>query len=571
MSINSIYNYLKRIEHTLTSQEPTEFQFLNISLYANSNFDLKNFSLSIFDKLKDTTYLLNQLKLTIEKTKNEIVEQINSNYSNYVILISKLQTIDFLVDNITEALNNIKSKINNQLSLVGKYKHELEDMLQFITNNDNEIQRVNQIIQTINNKMQCERIIEDIDKYIKENDGSIKDENYTSIRNLLFKIYKMFYIKDKGVNIEIFEMNNKKEDNNIIIDEQHQQTKNVIDIATIKYNQLINTILDKTIKKYMNDNNNIIHVKLNSTLLNLIAKIFTIQHNEKLLYNFIYTSFIKTDLNNVLAFNPSANSIQQILKNIINLIESDKYQNLISSIGNNQNNNKFIFTCFIKPFIDSFKESKMLFNCTDAIQFKNNYIAIIEFLLLFTNNISKEQKNELKEFLHRFSFFIYFQYIQNDLSLTLIDMTSISSQNANEINIMIMVTSLRAFYSQVENMINNKTVFLKNLPNFLHFVMQCLVFIKDKNDIYLEHNELIRLYNDDNTKDDIDNNEKDKIKEYYNVVNSMKEYFNDKFENGLMEIIQRENQLIDTQINNIDMEKSIKEISEEIKNIVNSI
>ena len=159
MSINSIYNYLKRIEHTLTSQEPTEFQFLNISLYANANFDLKNFSLSIFDKLKDTTYLLNQLKLTIEKTKNEIVEQINSNYSNYVILISKLQTIDFLVDNITEALNNIKSKINNQLSLVGKYRHELEDMLQFITNNDNEIQRVNQIIQTINNKMQCERII----------------------------------------------------------------------------------------------------------------------------------------------------------------------------------------------------------------------------------------------------------------------------------------------------------------------------------------------------------------------------------------------------------------------------
>ena len=222
MSINSIYNYLKRIEHTLTSQEPTEFQFLNISLYANANFDLKNFSLSIFDKLKDTTYLLNQLKLTIEKTKNEIVEQINSNYSNYVILISKLQTIDFLVDNITEALNNIKSKINNQLSLVGKYKQELEDMLQFITNNDNEIQRVNQIIQTINNKMQCERIIEDIDKYIKENDGSIKDENYTSIRNLLFKIYKMFYIKDKGVNIEIFENNNKKEDNNIILDEQHQ-------------------------------------------------------------------------------------------------------------------------------------------------------------------------------------------------------------------------------------------------------------------------------------------------------------------------------------------------------------
>ena len=46
--------------------------------------------------------LLSELKSTIEKTKNEIVEQINSNFNNYVTLISKLQTIDFLIDNISD-------------------------------------------------------------------------------------------------------------------------------------------------------------------------------------------------------------------------------------------------------------------------------------------------------------------------------------------------------------------------------------------------------------------------------------------------------------------------------------
>ena len=95
--MNTLYSYLKVIEQKLSAPEAPEIQFLNSEIYKNPSFNLKSLSLSIFEKIKDTTYLLNQLKLTIEKTKNEIFDQINSNYNNYVALISKLQTIDFLV------------------------------------------------------------------------------------------------------------------------------------------------------------------------------------------------------------------------------------------------------------------------------------------------------------------------------------------------------------------------------------------------------------------------------------------------------------------------------------------
>ena len=106
--MNTLYSYLKVIEQKLSAPEDPEVQFLNTDIYKNSSFNLKSLSASIFEKIKDTSYLLNQLKLTTEKTKNEIFEQINSNYNNYVTLISKLQTIDFLVDNIQKSFEKIK-------------------------------------------------------------------------------------------------------------------------------------------------------------------------------------------------------------------------------------------------------------------------------------------------------------------------------------------------------------------------------------------------------------------------------------------------------------------------------
>ena len=163
--MNTLYSYLKVIEQKLSAPEDPEVQFLNVDIYKNPSFNLKSLSSSIFEKIKDTTYLLNQLKLTTEKTKNEIFAQINSNYNNYVILISKLQTIDFLVDNIQKSFEKIKNKIDNKLNLVEKYEKEFTEMLNYIKENDNEIIQIEKSIKEYEINIKASKIKDKIDKF----------------------------------------------------------------------------------------------------------------------------------------------------------------------------------------------------------------------------------------------------------------------------------------------------------------------------------------------------------------------------------------------------------------------
>ena len=190
--MNTLYSYLKVIEQKLSAPEAPEIQFLNTEIYKNPTFNLKSLSLSIFEKINDTTYLLNQLKLTIEKTKNEIFDQINSNYNNYVALISKLQTIDFLVDNIQQSFQKIKNKIDNKLHLIEKYEKEFIEMLNYIKENDIEINKIQKTIKEydINNK--ASKIKEKINKFMLNYSTNIKEKQYTPIRKLLFLFISYF-------------------------------------------------------------------------------------------------------------------------------------------------------------------------------------------------------------------------------------------------------------------------------------------------------------------------------------------------------------------------------------------
>ena len=56
--MNTLYSYLKVIEQKLSAPEDPEVQFLNTDIYKNSSFNLKSLSASIFEKIKDTSYLL---------------------------------------------------------------------------------------------------------------------------------------------------------------------------------------------------------------------------------------------------------------------------------------------------------------------------------------------------------------------------------------------------------------------------------------------------------------------------------------------------------------------------------
>ena len=286
--MNTLYSYLKVIEQKLSAPEDPEVQFLNIEIYKNPSFNLKSLSSSIFEKIKDTSYLLNQLKLTTEKTKNEIFEQINSNYNNYVSLISKLQTIDFLVDNIQKCFEKIKSKIDAKLNLVERYEKEFSEMLEYIKENDNEIIKIQKEIKEYDINIKANKTKEKIDKFIISNSLAINERLYTPIRQLMFLFVNYF---------ELVKSNEKKYFN---------------------YFSLIDDILYHFTENYfIKQNNTEINLKLDLNIISLIHKIYKIIKQEDTLYQKLFNGFIKSALNKLTDANID---IPNVINNLIIII-----------------------------------------------------------------------------------------------------------------------------------------------------------------------------------------------------------------------------------------------------------
>ena len=494
--MNTLYSYLKVIEQKLSAPEAPEIQFLNTEIYKNPTFNLKSLSLSIFEKINDTTYLLNQLKLTIEKTKNEIFDQINSNYNNYVALISKLQTIDFLVDNIQQSFQKIKNKIDNKLHLIEKYEKEFIEMLNYIKENDIEINKIQKTIKEydINNK--ASKIKEKINKFMLNYSTNIKEKQYTPIRKLLFLFISYF---------ELVQEDEKKYFNYFLIIEEI----------------LYHFIEDYFIKQ----NNTEINLKLDLNIINLIFKIYKYTKKEDILFQKLFNGFIKSNFNKITDTNKN---LSNIINDLINYINSDKIKNISEIFSDNNNNNKFIKLCFLKPFINKFSKEKFIFNCSDVNQFVINYISILKFIKLF-NLEDDEELNIIRNFLQNFSFFTYYQYLQNDLCIKLTSLIDYKNTINNDY-ITLISNTLFNYIKAIKDIFNEKKIFLKILPNYLTFISQCSILINSK----------IK-----ETLKSIDNNKKLKeniINDFKKNVNLYNEYFkyegefyfniiNDVFEN----------------------------------------
>ena len=444
--MNTLYSYLKVIEQKLSAPEAPELQFLNTEIYKNSSFNLKSLSLSIFEKIKDTTYLLNQLKLTIEKTKNEIFDQINSNYNNYIALISKLQTIDFLVDNIQQSFQKIKNKIDNKINLVEKYEKELTEMLNYIKENDIEIIKIQKTLKEydINNK--ASKIKEKIEKYMLDNSMNIKEGQYTPIRKLLF-LY-----------INYFEL----------VGEDEKKYFN--------YFSTIEEILYHFTENYfIKQNNTEINLKLDLNIISLIYKIYKYTKKEDILFQKLFNGFIKSNFNKISDTNKS---IVNIINDLINYINSEKINDLCKIFSDK---NKFIKICFLKPFINKFSKEKFLFNCSDVNQFVQNYTSILKYIKLF-NLTENDDLNTIRSFCQNFSFFTYYQYLQNDLCIQLTPLIEYEKKNNIIDNnyITLISNSLFNYTKAIKDIFNDKKIFLKILPNFLTFISQCSLLINSK-------------------------------------------------------------------------------------------
>ena len=495
--MNTLYSYLKVIEQKLSAPEDPEVQFLNIDIYKNPSFNLKSLSSSIFEKIKDTSYLLNQLKLTTEKTKNEIFEQINSNYNNYVSLISKLQTIDFLVDNIQKCFEKIKSKIDAKLNLVERYEKEFSEMLEYIKENDNEIIKIQKEIKEYDINIKANKTKEKIDKFIISNSLAINERLYTPIRQLMFLFVNYF---------ELVKSNEKKYFN---------------------YFSLIDDILYHFTENYfIKQNNTEINLRLDLNIISLIHKIYKIIKQEDTLYQKLFNGFIKSALNKLTDANID---IPNIINNLINYIKSSQIEGLLLIFSNNNN---FLNICFLNPFINKFIKEKFLFNCSDINQFYNNYKSVIKFMKLF-NIKNIEDISLVRNFIQNFSFFTYYQYLQNDLCTNLTGLIQYQNSSIKEDFIKIINSSIYNYIQALKEIFNKGKIFLKILPNFLTFIFQCNILISNK------INEAMNYIKNNNNvnKEIIDNLNKYKkiYNEYFkkegefynNILNDV--YYNENF------------------------------------------
>ena len=495
--MNTLYSYLKVIEQKLSAPEDPEVQFLNIDIYKNPSFNLKSLSSSIFEKIKDTSYLLNQLKLTTEKTKNEIFEQINSNYNNYVSLISKLQTIDFLVDNIQKCFEKIKSKIDAKLNLVERYEKEFSEMLEYIKENDNEIIKIQKEIKEYDINIKANKTKEKIDKFIISNSLAINERLYTPIRQLMFLFVNYF---------ELVKSNEKKYFN---------------------YFSLIDDILYHFTENYfIKQNNTEINLRLDLNIISLIHKIYKIIKQEDTLYQKLFNGFIKSALNKLTDANID---IPNVINNLINYIKSSQIEGLLLIFSNNNN---FLNICFLNPFINKFIKEKFLFNCSDINQFYNNYKSVIKFMKLF-NIKNIEDISLVRNFIQNFSFFTYYQYLQNDLCTNLTGLIQYQNSSIKEDYIKIINSSIYNYIQALKEIFNKGKIFLKILPNFLTFVFQCNILISNK------INEAMNYIKNNNNvnKEIIDNLNKYKkiYNEYFkkegefynNILNDV--YYNENF------------------------------------------
>ena len=491
--MNTLYSYLKVIEQKLSAPEDPEVQFLNVDIYKNPSFNLKSLSLSIFEKIKDTTYLLNQLKLTTEKTKNEIFDQINSNYNNYVTLISKLQTIDFLVDNIQKSFEKIKSKIDNKLNLVERYEKEFTEMLNYIKENDNEIIRIQKAMKEYEINIKASQIKDKIDKFIANNSLNINERQYTPIRQLMFLFIGYF---------ELVKSDEKKYFN---------------------YFSLIDDILYFFTENYfIKQNNSEINLKLDLNIIKLIYKIYKNIGQEDSLYQKLFNGFIKPILNKI---TDSNKDIPSIINDLINYTNSEQIQNLLIIFSPKGNFKKI---CFLNPFINKFIKEKFLFNCSDSNQFYQNYKSILQFIKIF-NLKAPEDINSVRNFIQNFSFFTYYQYLQNDLCTHLTNLIQYQNISIKEDYIKIITSAIYNYIQALKDIFRQQKIFLKILPNFLTFISQCAILINNK---IKETNELIEK-NKSINNEIIDNFEK--YKEIYNNYFSKEGEFYHGVINGVYE------------------------------------
>ena len=295
------------------------------------------------------------------------------------------------------------------------------------------------------------------------------------------------------------------------------------------YFSLIDDILYFFTENYfIKQNNSEINLKLDLNIIKLIYMIYKNIKQENELYQKLFNGFIKPIFNRLTESNKE---ISNIINDLINYINSTQIQNLLIAFSKDDN---FLKLCFLNPFINKYIKEKFLFNCSDSIQFYQNYKSILKYIKIFHLNDEKEI-NSIRNFIQNFSFFTYYQYLQNDLCTGLAGLIQYKNLSIKEDYIKIITSSIYNYIQALKGIFKEQKIFIKILPNFLTFISQCAILVNNKIN---ESNQIIEK-NKNINKDIIVNFEK--YKEIY------KSYFSKEGEfyiNIIKDVYESENFLI---------------------------
>lgn len=491
----SLLNYFKVFENKLNQGELPETQFLDTSHYKNENFNANSFAKIIMEKLENSNALINRLEKTIEDTRNEIVEQINSNVNNYIVLISKLQAIDFLIENIDKPLINIKNIILNEINFIEKYESDLSKVSEFISDNDNQVRVVLLSLKFFKYYQKCKAGSSAIQKkhYSNHEISNIlsnhQDDDivnhYDVIRRFLVEILIFMEKYDT-----LHQLHADLVTETVLFEEIQKEANGFIETVDALLRIVVKGLTGK--KQYTE-----IHIILLQNLLTLITKIHHKGSKKAALFDKITNTCIKHEFLAIFDEKNSNRNINQKIEQLISTYEH-KYRVLNEVISANSGESlSFPITCLIEPLIERLSNEKFIFNCIEPSSFKDNYNSIISFFNKFINKnnfaeVPKEVYQNLASFTNKFSFFTYYQFIHNEV------LRNLYEENTGSDDVFVKeltnISNMIFNYTKtLQEMFRDKKVFVKLLHFFLTFVTQTNKYIVDKQITFFKSDAMMQL------------------------------------------------------------------------------
>lgn len=575
-------NILKNFENKISQSEMIESQYTERENYQNENFHLITFSRVIINKIKDSSNLINILNSSINEINEEILNQINSNFNNHLILISKIQTVDYLIENIERPLHIIKSKIKNKLNVLDKNENEIKSIIHYLKKNEKSL-RYSKIYFSYYKLYSQAKILE---KSICEIEGSTifkkileNNENTTILAALdLIKTYLIQIFRLLTLNNKMERMINalKENSNNLDFDNYNEKGNESKDksfffepvdnidnnlslnkiIETLKMNRAEEEIrfsfIEKFLEKCLNEliakfsSNEKENVYLFKTLLKLIYDCYRISPKLKTLYEKIKEFYFKKDIEEIICKESTRLDLLDGNSNITRMkrlsyledILKNKYSFLYDIFK--ESKFKINLICIWSPLIDVLHTDKNISICIEPQIFSNTLNSLLDLMSKFPfcdmnnkiykclenddkaihlnedNNSEESIRKKIISFFQTFSYFTYFQFIQNDLTKLIINSPFIESkdklanhnENISEDLIILdrvnrkmnsLTNFLFNFNSYNENIFKEKRLFLKNISNYMNFIYTILNFISNRILIYFsnDNHEFNRLFSDD--------------------------------------------------------------------------